>query len=429
MKKNIRVLALLTFIPFLGINCKGKTTEVQQQKNNKEMKANSIEINLDSVFPREAEAMKRRFELQMSDDDDYAATGEDVILGGKIACKVFRDAGVKPISEAVFKEKVNHFFSIKLDDNLHPKNNKYVYDHETYFVRMKPSSDGSLILEPDMEFAYGGYSHYFFFKDEHLMTPLLPWMWKYFVYINRYIFNDDQSGLMWLLFHGKGFLEDLVRIFGFDKEPKINKVVLRTIYDRYRVVHEDYAPAAENLDNLFAARDSEGKLQIREGLLKQVAESYVNDDTKFYDKSEMSDKRVFYTIMDDYCNALLSDNMTEKDNYKTVFSFEERCHIFAAILNVMHTCSQMAGGLHNHTPESIYQEPNVVETIVAHDYFGYPNLKDYFQYLHNELQETEAEAELRREEERQQEKESIIIDSIIVNNKPAKKANKWVIIG
>ncbi|GHT24849.1 hypothetical protein AGMMS4957_18590 [Bacteroidia bacterium] len=195
------------------------------------------------------------------------------------------------------------------------------------------------------------------------------------VHRNKYLFNNDEVSLIWLLNNDIRFLERLLTTFGYDADQKVNYAVLRAIYRDYRKyqIENGYNHYPPLLNNLFASRDCDGELQIRAGLLKTVANSFVNDKTNFEMTGDYADKRAFYTLMSDYCEALVSDEKRGDD-----FSFEEKCHIIAAILSTMKDCGE-GGLLADSEVEYIHEYyPRIITAITKHRYFGYSNLKASF---------------------------------------------------
>ncbi|GHT43626.1 hypothetical protein AGMMS49965_17760 [Bacteroidia bacterium] len=295
--------------------------------------------------------------------------------------------GYKPVSDEVFAQKLKTFFGIDLHNPCPKMTVKKDYvKYEMFNDRGEGDglTEGFLVFSPTYNLIFRANTSFMFLKfdDNHYQTYLPVAVDSY----NKYLFNDDKSSLTWLLFYDLEFLEQLVRVFGFDKEPQINKAVLRKIGKEYRQAlsvagMKAYDFHSPMLKHLFVGKDCEGKLHIREELFKMVAESYVSDETEFYDTSDTSDKNLFYTLMEDYHYRFVS-NKDDRFSLEATFSLEERSHVLAAILNTMHACSQVTYGLHNYVPEQIIQtEPEMMECIAANDYFGYPNLQSYLTRL------------------------------------------------
>jgi hypothetical protein len=322
-------------------------------------------------------------------------TDQDIEIASELVLKGLMQNGFKPVSEEKFNEKLQAIFGLTSASKT-----KEIIQHKNFFVYL--IDDGWSDDLKDTEYDYT-YDHLFFITNHHILTTLplvndfvkkldngdikicLP---EITIHRNKYLFNDDKFSLVWLLNNDLFFLEQLVRTFGYDKEPKVNRAVLQKIAKEYQASSDPQA-----LENLFATKNSEGKLQIREGLLKTVRDSYVNDETIF-DQESNSDKTAFYTLVDAYRKGLLDQK--SGDN----FAFEERCHIVAAILNVMYDCLQTPGGLPDMEHLWMYESyPTEIDTIVKHKYFGYSNLKTYIEMLQAYILESKAKEKVQREEE------------------------------
>lgn len=73
-------------------------------------------------------------------------------------------------------------------------------------------------------------------------------------------------------------VKDLLFCFGYDKDAKLNKLILDSISNN---ANDGYS--IESLEQVFAGRDLNGKLQIHENLLKFIQENPTNDYVKMLD--------------------------------------------------------------------------------------------------------------------------------------------------
>lgn len=77
------------------------------------------------------------------------------------------------------------------------------------------------------------------------------------------------------------FLITFVKKFGYDSNPKINQVVLDSIYARYHKEGEfGFEKDPKLYNNLFARKNDSGRLEIREGLLKTIVETTTMEETQ-----------------------------------------------------------------------------------------------------------------------------------------------------
>jgi hypothetical protein len=168
----------------------------------------------------------------------------------------------------------------------------------------------------------------------------------------------------------------LVKEFGYDKEPRINKMVLNNTKNEYNSTQPQ---DKETLNHLFASKDYNGSLQIREGLLQTVVEETNVKKTDLFE------------LLEDYCFNLA---FPFPEDAKTIFNFHEKCKIIAHITNVLYPlCIKLkeADAAYWVNPcllSSIYtQKPEIIEEIVKNNYFGFPNLETYIEEVKEEHNE------------------------------------------
>ena len=184
------------------------------------------------------------------------ATPDDVSLGGMIVYYKLKEQNYRFLPDNEYAE-----------DNIQDKE-FYPYRNHLYFfkkfnicVMQMPSA---LLLEIDKNTD----------KDHiNVYKSAFDYHW------NNYILNDNKASLAWLVSNGKEMeVKDLLFCFGYDKDAKLNKLILDSISnnanDRYSI---------ESLEQVFAGRDLNGKLQIHENLLKFIQENPTNDYVKMLD--------------------------------------------------------------------------------------------------------------------------------------------------
>ena len=127
----------------------------------------------------------------------------------------------------------------------------------------------------DNEFWEGFWKEYFDLEERQKENR------DYIIHLNKYIFNDSRSSLTWLINNYNNFAHLLVKRYGYDKDPRINQIVLEDINKEYLSVQ-----STENkvLENLFAAKDYYNKLQIREGLMKYIVENTTVEHSELLDR-------------------------------------------------------------------------------------------------------------------------------------------------
>lgn len=92
---------------------------------------------------------------------------------------------------------------------------------------------------------------------------------EWLLHLNQYILYDNQASFIWLSINAPDFLKDLLLTFGYDKEERINKLVL----------DDDNI----SLMNKFFSRDTYGKVKIHEGVLRTIGQFSLEDCSKYFE--------------------------------------------------------------------------------------------------------------------------------------------------
>jgi hypothetical protein len=382
MKKTLFITFIL-FTFFYG--CKGKSENNQNQ---------IIEDNMKIIIPESLLADKdqilKRLKVQLSwqnmdesDPEAFNIQEEDVILGSKIKLDAMQRRGFKLIDNEMFNEKVKNIFGINLK-KIEQCN--FLHDHGHYVIYVTPK----YITETD-EAREGGIgdfqrANYYFFRDKNFMTFQIPLMigsieeksngtseiivWDEEYYRNKFLFNDDQQAFTWLLNNDMDFLETLIRVFGYDKNNMLNRKVLNTINKKYnKDLERDY----EQLANLFARKDCNGKLQIRSKLIKTITDNTTVEDN------------ALLTMLEEYLDALMGEEKTKKnEDVQANFTWVERAKIFTIIgceVNKIYSKLEISPGLQNWSEVSVlYNElvsnDKLLDEIKKEQYYKLPEVEE-----------------------------------------------------
>jgi hypothetical protein len=198
---------------------------------------------------------------------------------------------------------------------------------------------------------------------------------------NKYLFNDDQSALNWMLVNDKDFLKQLVVIFGYDKEPKINKMVLEEFYKEY----ENSSPnQVERIGEFFFQKDCDNKLKIRKGLLEYVLKNTNSGDNRFlYALSDYS-SNMFYEDR----NNIYGD--VSNSPFKK-FNTNEKAQIVAYIASIEVPLIEKHARLPlwSNAGPSIYNitvsNRDIIQLIKKENYFEIENLKTIIKNIEGEV--------------------------------------------
>ncbi|SHF39525.1 hypothetical protein [Pedobacter caeni] len=194
---------------------------------------------------------------------------------------------------------------------------------------------------------------------------------KTLVHRNKYLFNDDKASLDWLLRNDDSFLALLLIGYGYDQEPRINKMVLDSIYN----LNTQTSPTSEEkIADLFFVKDCNGKLKIRKGLLK-----YVEDNTS------STDNRFIYALSS-YPYFLYSEDLDKvfDEEPSKKFNAVEKAKIVAYIANIENPAIDKyktfeSSEVWTNAASTLYNlsvsHPEIIKLIEQNNYFGLPKMK------------------------------------------------------
>lgn len=223
----------------------------------------------------------------------------------------------KPVSDSIFKTRIYTIFGIDIstlescDDIIINKDYIEYYTYKAYGTEGDIITTGSflLTLKYNLFFRapFNGHIVEEIDRTQRYLTCFPDNLYHY----NNFIFYDSQSSLSWLINNDIEFLEILVREFGYDKNDKINKAVLESINEKYISTQpRNY----ELLENLFAKKDYNGNLNIRQHLMEYISEFYNQD------------KDTPLAMLDDYAYRIVDLKKTGY-NQEWDFTKEERFKI------------------------------------------------------------------------------------------------------
>ena len=299
---------IIGIIFLLLFSCQDKTSN-----NNYEMK--KINQNFTDI-----ELVKKHLKLQekidLSEDDTninnlYHLTEFDMELGGKFVYQGLVQNGYKIPKKEDFNQRIKEIFD---NGNCLYSAKRNHDEFVTYFVYDKNFIKNLDEIEYDYTF-----DHIYVYPKLEIIT-LLPLLGdiltinkdkinihlsEQIIHRNKYLFNDDKASFVWLYYNDQEFLKNLLIVFGYTKEEKINELVLKEFYEKYKTENDK-----ESIWNLFFAKSCDGKLHIRKDLLRYI--------------EEKNDK--YLSVLSDY---IISD-LYKNPSYTT----EEKAEIIANISNV-----------------------------------------------------------------------------------------------
>ncbi|MGN7988887.1 hypothetical protein ACTJKC_16170 [Pedobacter sp. 22226] len=282
MKINKR---LFFCIMLLALNsCKNKPTQ-NDSILKEEIQKQDMPLTIIEEIKQHLEYQKRSSNENEDIENPYERNSRDLELASIVIFEGLKNNGFKAVSDEVFNEKIKEIFGIENLKNLHYK--IHVTDsYITLFGQQK--EDYNFLIKNEFE-GFADTENYYLLRKEHLfMEPhSLRYIIKinkdnsykiiiepYLIHRNKYLFNNDKASLAWLLNNDKSFLGTLLENFGYDKEPKINKMMLDSTYNRN-------PQRGELIANLIFIKDSYNKFQMREGLLKYIEDNTSAKDNRY----------------------------------------------------------------------------------------------------------------------------------------------------
>ncbi|MFC6097620.1 hypothetical protein ACFPVY_13265 [Flavobacterium qiangtangense] len=188
---------------------------------------------------------------------------------------------------------------------------------------------------------------------------------------NKYLFNDSKADLEWLLSSDKDFLKMLVSVYGYDSEEKINKLVLNDFYSKY---DKSVPKQTQKIGELFFAKDCDGNLKMRKGLLDFVKKN-----------TTASDNRFIYALAN-YALVLFGGDIdkvfNEGQDPSKKFKTEEKAMIIAYIASIespaVEKFKQENATVWNNEASVIYNvassHPEIMVIMKKNNYYNIPNL-------------------------------------------------------
>ncbi|WP_294229716.1 hypothetical protein [uncultured Chryseobacterium sp.] len=315
-------------------------------------------------------------------EQPYSLSKKDFDISKDLVANGLKNSGYRFISEEEFSKKLFDIFKITKNSNCDMVSST---DHQ--IILFGNAMDGSKNTRIQNQYdLYGDTQNLFIVPDEKFLTQTflvkdlvkingntfainLP---QFIVARNKYLFNDSKTDLTWLLFNDKEFLKRLVTDFGYDKEEKINQMVLEDFYKKYA---DPNHTITEKLGELFFTKNCEGKLQIQQGLLDFVSRHTTKDDDRF-----------IYAL-GNYLDYLFKegrdDIFTESPSKK--FTLDKKAKIVAFVANIESPAFYKFKPMNSSTAwhnagTALYNiaaaHPEILKIIEKNNYYGLSALKE-----------------------------------------------------
>ena len=291
----------------------------------------------------------------------YIYSERDVNIALPLLAQGLLDSGFKEIDQKSFENKLNEIFG----DILKSENNKVRIRDK--FITVFAEKKGS----EDLEFDYT--IDNFFIPKEHAFITTVPFLGDFIEFVdsshytikalqnlvalNKYLFNNSQPDLAYLLQEDSLLLKTLVTSFGYTKEPKINDLVMNDYFD----MDDERKPA---IGNIIFVKNALGVLEIKEELLK-----WIFRHTAAYNHQLLD-------ALDKYANMLYDNRPNDIFTHQPyeAFTLNEKRKIVAYIAIIYEPLfHKFLGELNSNWPDF-----SVLERIIQKD----PGLRDYIRQQH-----------------------------------------------
>ena len=196
--------------------------------------------------------------------------------------------------------------------------------------------------------------------------------------LNKYLMYGDKAGLIYLLSREKEMAHDLLLNFNFDKEDKINKSVLDSLYNEYK--SEGYRFGQEVRSLIFVDNfKTDDKLYIREGILKTI-EHITNENEGTY----------AINLIDSTLNLLREldkSDLTKAQkgySYKKIGYIANTCDPLFRKYHLSKTVrwgrGNILGAYHASLVDDLEPWYDLKNTFIENNYYNLPNLKEMVDY-------------------------------------------------
>jgi len=396
--KTIKIVFFSITLLILS-NCKNK---VKQNNSiiNKGTQSQTMAIKLIEEIKHHLKDQDRVESDELSFKNPYHLTSRDLELASIVIFEGLKNNGFKPLNDNEFNQRIKEVFGIENKKNPYYK----IHARDAYFTLFGRQDDNinHLIKNEFENFAYT--ENYYLLRKEHLffefehLNSLIKinedntykiTIEPYLIHRNKYLFNNDKASLAWLFNNEKFILSKLLTDYGYDKEQKINKMVLDSVYN-------ENLKFPEFIATLFFVKNKGCELQIRKGLLRYVEEHTSTKDNRF-----------IYALGD--FMYVLYNGDSKDDSYKIFnedpskkFTPLEKAEIVANIANIENPAIEKYKSLEssdvwNIPVSSLYNlsvsHPEVIKLIEEHNYFGLPKMKEIIAKLQDEAPPTGADPE------------------------------------
>ena len=387
-----------TAIQINNENKETTTKPIEKPTENKPVMNNEIDLK---KIAEHIELQKRVFVEDHIPENEYVATREDLDLQQPLIEKTLLNSGYKFPEYAEFRERVKYLFGIDLDKSketivtLYPL--RFANLRGVAYTDEEIKGNVSKTMTFDQyKYTFARFEwNLFIDKERKIITPMVfledlikinnidkkEYSVKQnlsIVSLNKYLMYGDKAGLIYLLSREKELAHDLLLNFNFDKEDKINKSVLDSLYNRYKSMGYKFGREVRNLifvDNF----KTDDKLYIREGILKTI-EHITNENEGTY-AIELID-----STLDLFWNLDKSDLTKAQKEYRfrKIGYIANTCDPLFRKYHLSRTVrwgnGNILGAYHASLVDDLEPWYDLKNTFIENNYYNLPNLKEMVDY-------------------------------------------------
>ncbi|MXO33967.1 hypothetical protein GFU95_02915 [Apibacter sp. B3889] len=374
------------------------TKPIEKPTENKPVMNNEIDLK---KIAEHIELQKRVFVADHTPENEYVATREDLDLQQPLIEKTLLNSGYKFPEYAEFRERVKYLFGIDLDKSketivtLYPLRFANLRGVAYTDEEIKGNVSKTMTFDKyKYTFAWDGWK-LFIDKERKIITPMVfledlikinsidkkEYSVKQnlsIVSLNKYLMYGDKAGLIYLLSREKEMAHDLLLNFNFDKEDKINKSVLDSLYNRYKSDGYRFGQEVRNL--IFVDNFKTGdKLYIREGILKTI-EHITNENEGIYTIDLISSTLYLLRELD-------KSDLTKVQkgySYKIIGYMANTCDPLFRKYHLSKTVrwrrGNILGSYHASLVDDLEPWYDLKNTFIENNYYNLPHLKEMVAY-------------------------------------------------
>ncbi|WP_303813299.1 hypothetical protein [Apibacter mensalis] len=387
-----------TAIQLNNENKEATTKPIEKPTENKPVMNNEIDLK---KIAEHIELQKRVFVADHTPDNEYVATREDLDLQQPLIEKTLFNSGYKFPEYAEFRERVKYLFGIDLDKSketivtLYPLRFANLRGVAYTDEEMKGNVSKTMTFDKyKYTFAWDGWK-LFIDKERKIITPMVfledlikinnidkkEYSVKQnlkVITLNKYLMYGDKAGLTYLLSKEKELAHDLLLNFNFDKEDKINKSVLDSLYNRYK--SDGYRFGQEVRSLIFVDNfKTDDKLYIREGILKTI-EHITNENEGTY-AIELIDSTLYLL------RELDKSDLTKAQkgySYKKIGYLANTCDPLFRKYHLSRTVrwgnGNILGAYHASLIDDLEPWYDLKNTFIENNYYNLPHLEEMVAY-------------------------------------------------